>query len=120
MVMSSSTDFSQNDAQMKGFDDCANQRNLTDKGRDEARAVGAGLGQRRLRQHAHAPGIESLGADRFLDLGPVPDPHPGLGLGPVGCPRLGSRRHRQPGLHLGLRLPRYLADRRQARRPDLR
>ena len=36
-----STDFSQNDAQMKGYDDCAHQRNLTDKGRDEARAVGA-------------------------------------------------------------------------------
>ena len=36
-----STDFGQNDAQMKSFEDCANQRNLTDKGRDEARALGA-------------------------------------------------------------------------------
>jgi Histidine phosphatase superfamily (branch 1) len=35
-----STDFSQNDANMKGYEDCANQRNLTDKGRDEARAIG--------------------------------------------------------------------------------
>jgi hypothetical protein len=35
-----STDFSQNDANMKSYEDCANQRNLTDKGRDEARAVG--------------------------------------------------------------------------------
>ena len=35
-----STDFSQNDANMKSFEDCANQRNLTDKGRAEARAVG--------------------------------------------------------------------------------
>jgi phosphohistidine phosphatase SixA len=35
-----STDFSQNDANMKGYEDCANQRNLTDKGRAEARAVG--------------------------------------------------------------------------------
>jgi len=36
-----STDFGQNDAQMKSFEDCANQRNLTDKGRNEARALGA-------------------------------------------------------------------------------
>jgi len=36
-----STDFSQNDERMKSFDDCASQRNLTDKGRDEARALGA-------------------------------------------------------------------------------
>ena len=35
-----STDFSQHDAAMKGYKDCANQRNLTDKGRDEARAIG--------------------------------------------------------------------------------
>jgi hypothetical protein len=35
-----STDFSQNDANMRGYEDCANQRNLTDKGRAEARAVG--------------------------------------------------------------------------------
>ena len=36
-----STDFGQNDARMTSYDDCANQRNLTDKGRDEARALGA-------------------------------------------------------------------------------
>ena len=36
-----STDFSQNDSRMQSYEDCANQRNLTDKGRDEARAVGA-------------------------------------------------------------------------------
>ena len=35
-----STDFSQNDSQMKGYEDCGNQRNLTDKGRAEARAIG--------------------------------------------------------------------------------
>ena len=35
-----STDFSQNDARMKSFEDCASQRNLTDKGRAEARAIG--------------------------------------------------------------------------------
>ena len=35
-----STDFSQNDARMTSYEDCANQRNLTDRGRDEARAIG--------------------------------------------------------------------------------
>ena len=38
-----STDFSQNDARSRGFDDCANQRSLTDKGREEARAIGAAM-----------------------------------------------------------------------------
>jgi hypothetical protein len=36
-----STDFSQNDRDMKSYEDCASQRNLTDKGRAEARAIGA-------------------------------------------------------------------------------
>lgn len=35
-----STDFTQNDARMTTYEDCANQRNLTDKGRAEARALG--------------------------------------------------------------------------------
>ena len=35
-----STDFSQNDSRMTSYEDCANQRNLTDQGRDEARAIG--------------------------------------------------------------------------------
>jgi hypothetical protein len=35
-----STDFSQNDARMTSFEDCERQRNLTDRGRDEARAIG--------------------------------------------------------------------------------
>jgi len=34
------TDMSQNDAKMANYDDCANQRNLTDRGRDEARGIG--------------------------------------------------------------------------------
>ncbi len=38
-----STDFSQNDARSRSWDDCENQRNLTDKGRDEARAIAAQL-----------------------------------------------------------------------------
>ena len=38
-----STDFSQNDARSRGFDDCANQRNLTDAGREEARAIGTAV-----------------------------------------------------------------------------
>jgi len=36
-----STDFSQNDARMTSYADCSTQRNLTDKGRDEARAIGS-------------------------------------------------------------------------------
>jgi hypothetical protein len=36
-----STDFGQNDAKMTGYEDCANQRNLTAKGRQEARDIGA-------------------------------------------------------------------------------
>jgi hypothetical protein len=36
-----STDSSQDDAQMKSYEDCASQRNLTDKGRGEARQLGA-------------------------------------------------------------------------------
>jgi broad specificity phosphatase PhoE len=42
-----STDFSQNDSRMTSYEDCASQRNLTDKGRAEARAVGEQV--RRLR-----------------------------------------------------------------------
>src|SRR6266704_7202881 len=42
-----STDFGQNDDQMSGYEDCARQRNLTDRGRDEARQIGAAI--RRLR-----------------------------------------------------------------------
>jgi phosphohistidine phosphatase SixA len=38
-----STDFGQNDDRMTGFEDCATQRNLTDAGRDEARAIGAAI-----------------------------------------------------------------------------
>jgi len=38
-----STDFSQNDAGMKSYEDCAGQRNLTEKGRAEAREIGAHL-----------------------------------------------------------------------------
>jgi phosphohistidine phosphatase SixA len=37
------TDFSQNDANSRGPEDCANQRNLTDRGRDDARRIGAAL-----------------------------------------------------------------------------
>ena len=36
-----STDFSRDDAKSRGDDDCDNQRPLTDKGRDEARQIGA-------------------------------------------------------------------------------
>ena len=35
------TDFGQNDDRMSGYEDCAQQRNLTDTGRSDARAIGA-------------------------------------------------------------------------------
>ncbi len=38
-----STDFGQNDEQMTGYEDCARQRNLTERGRDEALAIGAAI-----------------------------------------------------------------------------
>ena len=38
-----STDFGQNDERMTGYEDCARQRNLTDAGRAEARAIGQAL-----------------------------------------------------------------------------
>ena len=38
-----STDFSQDDSKSRGPDDCVNQRNLTVRGRDEARAIGAAI-----------------------------------------------------------------------------
>ena len=43
-----STDFGQNDDQMTGYEDCARQRNLTDRGRDEARAIGAAIERLRI------------------------------------------------------------------------
>lgn len=38
-----STDFGENDERMTDYADCKNQRNLTDAGRTEARAIGAAL-----------------------------------------------------------------------------
>ena len=43
-----STDFSRNDAAMTSFEDCARQRNLTDAGRAEARAIGASIARLRI------------------------------------------------------------------------
>ncbi|MEO8740303.1 MAG: histidine phosphatase family protein [Casimicrobiaceae bacterium] len=43
-----STDFGQNDDQMSGFEDCAKQRNLTDRGREEARQIGAAIEKLKL------------------------------------------------------------------------
>jgi hypothetical protein len=43
-----STDFGQNDERMTGYEDCATQRNLTDAGRAEARAIGAELRELRI------------------------------------------------------------------------
>ena len=43
-----STDFGQNDEGMTDFANCAQQRNLTDAGRAEARAIGAALRELRI------------------------------------------------------------------------
>jgi hypothetical protein len=43
-----STDFGQNDDQMSGYEDCARQRNLTSRGRDEARAIGTAIQRLRI------------------------------------------------------------------------
>lgn len=43
-----STDFAQNDAQSKSYDDCAHQRNLTDGGRMQARAIGGAVRELKL------------------------------------------------------------------------
>lgn len=40
-IRHTATDFSQNDAQMRSFEDCATQRNLTDRGREDARSIAA-------------------------------------------------------------------------------
>ena len=37
------TDFKQNDKASRGFDDCANQRNLIERGRNDARAIGGAI-----------------------------------------------------------------------------
>lgn len=37
------TDLSKNDASMTSFDDCPTQRNLVDRGREDARAIGAAV-----------------------------------------------------------------------------
>jgi len=42
-IRHTSTDFSKDDAKMKSFEDCASQRPLLDKGRDEARAIAGHL-----------------------------------------------------------------------------
>ena len=43
-----STDFGQSDENMTSFEDCKSQRNLTDKGREEARVIGAGIARQRI------------------------------------------------------------------------
>jgi phosphohistidine phosphatase SixA len=43
-----STDFGQSDDSMTSFEDCSGQRNLTDKGRSEAHAIGAAIYELRI------------------------------------------------------------------------
>jgi hypothetical protein len=47
-VRHASTDFSQNDSGMTSYEDCASQRNLTDKGRAEARRLGSEIKRLRI------------------------------------------------------------------------
>jgi len=47
-IRHTSTDFGQNDEGMTSFDDCTKQRNLTDQGRAEARAIGAAIAKLRI------------------------------------------------------------------------
>ena len=42
------TDFGQNDDRMTGYEDCASQRNLTERGRADARAIGAAMRSLRI------------------------------------------------------------------------
>jgi len=42
------TDFSQNDEKMKSYEDCADQRNLIDQGRADAKAAGAAIRELRI------------------------------------------------------------------------
>jgi phosphohistidine phosphatase SixA len=42
------TDFSKNDSQMRGMDDCANQRPLSDHGRTQAKEIGAAIRKLKL------------------------------------------------------------------------
>jgi len=42
------TDFGQSDEKMTGYENCAQQRNLTARGRADARAIGAALGRLRI------------------------------------------------------------------------
>jgi hypothetical protein len=42
------TDFSKNDQAMRGYDDCANQRALSEQGRSDARAIGQRIGALKL------------------------------------------------------------------------
>jgi hypothetical protein len=47
-VRHASTDFSKDDSRMASYEDCANQRPLTDKGREEARAIAGHLQRLRI------------------------------------------------------------------------
>jgi len=47
-VRHASTDFSQNDSHMTSYEDCKSQRNLTDKGRAEARRLGGEIKRLRI------------------------------------------------------------------------
>src|SRR5216117_2869855 len=57
------TDFSQNDEKMKSYEDCANQRNLIDRGRSDARAAASDRPRSMRIQTPHL-GFGRLGGER--------------------------------------------------------
>ncbi len=83
-----STDFSRDDVKSRSDDDCDNQRPLTDRGREEARQIGAAFKQLRIpvgavlasaRCRTMETAMLAFGrAERSLDVrgGPVSDPGP--------------------------------------------
>ena len=58
------TDMTKNDAAMKSFEDCPSQRNLVDRGRDDARTIGAaikalGISIGKVRASPYCRGVET-------------------------------------------------------------
>jgi phosphohistidine phosphatase SixA len=71
-----STDFAQNDAHSKSFNDCANQRNLTEAGRVQARTIGAAIRKLKLPidKIVASPMCRTMETARLALGEPQPDP----------------------------------------------
>jgi phosphohistidine phosphatase SixA len=84
------TDFSKNDRDMRGFDDCAHQRPLSAQGRDEARALGRRIAALKLPlgDVRASPMCRTLEHARLM-LGTVT---PDAAMREIGNPEAGLRR----------------------------